>query len=129
MSPSSQLIIISNEPTKQFAPFPVVSFKWLDAVQAGTALTAESLQDYGFLFQGAAKVFLYTSEAGPEAKLWLTSMQKLIGVNGGQVCSSPEPGCVVLLREKNERVVEAIQGVIKTFKLTEDAFSKVTFVN
>ena len=49
--------------------------------------------------------------------------------NLGSTTASPSADSIVLLKEKNDHMVEAIQNFIKEHKITQEQFEKLKFVN
>jgi hypothetical protein len=44
----------------------------------------------------------------PEGQLWLHKTEQLVTKSQGAILTSPEPDTIVLLKEKNDRIVEVI---------------------
>ena len=52
---------------------------------------------------------LYTLEwKTPEGQLWLHITENLVTKNQGTTLTSPDPDTIVLLKEKNDKIVETI---------------------
>jgi hypothetical protein len=74
VKPTGKVIILAAEHTNQFAPHPVVNPLWLECLPG----TEESLSDFGFLFQQAPAIMLYSVDRSPETSLWKQQTEQLI---------------------------------------------------
>jgi hypothetical protein len=77
--------------------------------QARARLDLDQLKEYSFLFFNSPAIMLYTLEwKTPEGQLWLHITENLIKKNQGTTLTSPDPETIVLLKEKNDKIVETI---------------------